>query len=144
MATGKEGETMKIRKNGKREEYLYDDTNAVIVPLADLDDRPEELNRNMMAGIEEVNEIVQRLGVKVGIKEGTLIFTYSQKEAKEKASRYAGRPRGKSMTVGQIREAVAATDTLDEAAEALGISRRTLYRLLKEINEKQLGHDEYI
>lgn len=132
----------KERKNGRIPGWWIDDMQAVLIPL-DKDQPPGSLDK-METGLEEVNEIVNRLGVKIKVDRGSVIITYSQKMAKEANSRLAGRPRAKKYTAGQIREAVAAADTLDAAAEALGISRRTLFRRLKEISEKQPGDEEYI
>jgi transcriptional regulator with PAS, ATPase and Fis domain len=133
----------KERKNGRTPGWRFDDMQGLFIPLDK--DQPPEIMEKMEAGLEEVNEIVNRLGVRIKVDGGGIIITYSQKQAKQVNSRLAGRPKMKrDVTVGMVREAIESTDSMEEAADQLGISKRTLYRRLREIEEKNLQDDDYI
>ena len=70
-----------------------------------------------------------------GLNWKTVHITYSPEEMQEKRSRGAGRKKirmEEGYTVGQIRTMKASMKG-EELAAALGISRKTLYRRLKEI-----------
>ena len=128
------------RKNGRMTNYLFDDTDVLVCNLSEFS-REYMDSAEVKEKLEQLNSIVGKLGVSIRFDRGALNILWSEKEAKEKQSRYAGRPRGSKVTIGQVQEAVAATDTLEEAAAKLGISRRTLYRRLKEIREQHPDND---
>lgn len=137
---------MAIRKNGRESIGWTDegfDYQTARIPIGKCNAAEK---REIQERVGEVAEIVRRLGVDMAIDGNSLTIVYSQELAKEKAGRFAGRPKAKRLTVGEVKDALASTRNQDEAALALGISKRTLARRLKELKEKEdsLGDDDYI
>lgn len=93
-------------------------------------------------GVEKLNTILKPLGICVELKEldrtNILTFNYDTDVLMQKATRKAGAKRKHlntwKVSVAEIRARME-TESADDVAKSLGISRSTLFRRLKEADE---------
>lgn len=97
--------------------------------------------------VSELNNILSQVGVSLELEEHraendiytSLAIRYNPQKIKEKLKRNAGR-KGSVITgdwtVGQIRERMKQGETAEDIAKELGVSRATLFRKLKEAEDR--------
>ena len=93
------------------------------------------------AEIEKINEVLKKAGIRI-VKDSSLCVEIDMPVYRNMVSRKAGRPYKPlkqngflaHVTKKEIKERMS-SETAEEIASSLGISRRTLFRRLKETEE---------
>ena len=100
----------------------------------------DEFSRNdkeSQESLEELKNILENNGIELKNEDGKLTFTWYSNDTDAARTRYAGRRKNylKKEVLEEVRQRMESGEKADDLAAEFGVSRRTLFRRLKEHSE---------